>query len=178
MAFINPCYFCWCGQSEAEIMKEVMFTILRRCGQLGFRSLCLPESSNCSWTIRVIRIVQLFVYCLCISITYGRKSLWIRILQILNPGLYVRAWCWIDESNCPHKCVLIQVFIAICWIWGLIFFVAYLTPHLQFAYNASSMIWIYAGDEPIHSITRWVNEIWFSLFFRWKMLIITIYGWC
>uniref|UniRef100_A0A9J2PJ14 G-protein coupled receptors family 1 profile domain-containing protein n=1 Tax=Ascaris lumbricoides TaxID=6252 RepID=A0A9J2PJ14_ASCLU len=46
------------------------------------------------------------------------------------------------------------VFIAICWIWGLIFFVAYLTPHLQFAYNASSMIWIYAGDEPIHSITR------------------------
>uniref|UniRef100_A0A915BEW7 G-protein coupled receptors family 1 profile domain-containing protein n=1 Tax=Parascaris univalens TaxID=6257 RepID=A0A915BEW7_PARUN len=45
-------------------------------------------------------------------------------------------------------------FIAICWIWGLIFFVAYLTPHLQFTYNAPSMIWVYAGDERIHSITR------------------------
>ncbi|VDM43513.1 unnamed protein product [Toxocara canis] len=45
-------------------------------------------------------------------------------------------------------------FITVCWIWGFVFFVAYLTPHLQIAYNPASMIWVYAGNEPIHSTTR------------------------
>ncbi|VDK48192.1 unnamed protein product [Anisakis simplex] len=47
--------------------------------------------------------------------------------------------------------------IAICWIWGFIFLIAYATPHLHFKYRAASMIWDYTGDERLHSIIRKIS---------------------